>query len=84
VRAAASKPAALRDRRPKPAAVKAAAPNPAALSDGTSSPPTSDLPSAAKTAFIAGKLCIINNSAVRAAADAMWSREEEASPALAA
>jgi hypothetical protein len=42
------------------------------------------LPSAAITAFTAGKLFIFNNSPVTAAADAMWSREEEAPPALAA
>ena len=78
------KPAALRDGQSYPAALHAAASKPAALSDGKSSPPMSALPSAARTAFTAGKLFIFNNSPVRAAADAMWCREEEAPPALAA
>jgi hypothetical protein len=78
------KPAALNDGKSYPAALQAAASKPAALSDGTSSPPTSALPSAAITEFTAGKLFIFNNSPVRAAADAMWWREEEAPPALAA
>jgi hypothetical protein len=78
------KPAALRSEQLHPAALQAAASKPAALSDGTSSPPISALPSAAITAFTAGKLFIFNNSLVKAAADAMWCREEEAPPALAA
>ena len=81
---AGSQPAALKAAASKPAALKSDKVKPAALSDGTSSPPTSALPSAAITAFTAGKLFILNNSAVRATTDAMWCREEEAPPALAA
>ena len=79
-----SYPADCKDLGSKPAALKSDKVKPAALSDGKSSPPTSALPSAAITAFTAGKLFILNNSAVRATTDAMWCREEEAPPALAA
>ena len=51
-----------------------------------STPQNRRSPSASTTALIAGSLFIFNNSPVRAAADAMWCREEEeeAPPALAA
>jgi hypothetical protein len=80
----------LRSDQQNPAALKAAASNPASLSDGKSKPAAFKhgslmlTPSASSTALIAGSLFIFNNSPVRATADAMWSKEEEAPPALAA
>ena len=87
---AAVNPAALMSAQLQPAAMKAATSNSADLRDSRPNPAACkhgwfhEMPRADSTALIADTLFIFNKFGVTAAADAMWSREEEAPPALAA
>jgi hypothetical protein len=81
---AAENPTVLMVDQSHPAALQIAASRPASLKDNAFSSLTERLSRAARTAFTARTLRIVNKPGVRAAEDAMSGREEEAPPALAA